>query len=323
MIRSFYLDKSGKVRTDLSTDEIRNVLSSDGTLWVDFCRPSRKESVLLSEVFRFHPLAIDDCLRPAFRPKVDAFDDHVFLIGHGPDVMARSQELRTLELDAFLGPNFLVTIYQVPLRSIVDTLEQCEKAPKRMLERGADFLLYTILDQMAENYSPILRRAEAQVAEIENKVLAAGSRGEILTELMRLRHDLLGLRRVIAAQRDATNLLAHQPPPIISERARVYFRDVVDLYRRVLDVIEIQRDALTGARDTYLALISNRMNEVMKTLTIMAMIMLPSTVVSGIFGMNYDLLPANQWPYGFVFAIGVMICISGGMLYFFRRKKWL
>ena len=323
MIRSFYLTSDGDVRTDLSPEDIKAALESDGVLWVDFFRPTREESALLSEVFHFHPLAIDDCLRPAFRPKVDAFEDYIFLIMHGPDSTGRGHELRSQELDAFLGPRFLVTFHHVPIRSIVNTLQQCEKAPARTLGRGTDFVLYTILDQMAENYSPSLSRTEAEVTRIEEQVLEARSRGEILPELMRLRRELLNLRRVIAAQRDAVNLLTHQAPPIISDRARVYFRDVVDLYRRVLDVVEIQRDALAGARDTYLALISNRMNEIMKTLTIMATIMLPSTVVSGIYGMNFQLLPIREWRGGFLFAIGLMVCISGSMLYFFRRKKWL
>jgi len=205
----------------------------------------------------------------------------------------------------------------------VNILKQCERSPAQSLGRGADFLLYTILDQMAENYSPILGRAEKRVTELEEKVLIAREREQVLSELMSLRRDLLNLRRVIAAQRDAVNLLAHQSPPLISARAQVYFRDVVDVYRRVLDAIEAHRDALAGARDTYLALISNRMNEVMKTLTIMATIMLPSTVVSGIYGMNFRLMPDNDWPLGFGFALALMAAISGSMLYFFRRKNWL
>jgi len=108
MIKSFFLKKDGGVDTDLSREEIRNAIGSDGTLWVDCFRMNREESSLLSDVFAFHPLAIDDCLRPAFRPRVDAFDDHLFLIGHAPDLVTRGRELRTLELDAFLGSNYLV-----------------------------------------------------------------------------------------------------------------------------------------------------------------------------------------------------------------------
>jgi len=324
MIRSFYLAKSGQARTDLSTGEIREALAEGGALWVDFFRPTRDEAAMLSEVFGFHPLAIDDCLHPAFRPKVEFFDDHLFLICHGPDLAGRGHEVRTLELDAFLRPNCLVTFHQVPLRSIVNTLEKCEKAPEQALGFGADFLLHTILNEMAENYSPILRRAEARVAEVEETVLEAKGREDILPELMSLRHDLMSLRRVIVAQRDAVNLLVSQPPGVVTERAQVYFRDIVSLYRRVLDVIDIQSDAMAGARDTYLALISNRMNEIMKTLTIIALIMLPATVVSGIYGMNYELVPGGtNWRFGFVFAIVLMAAISGVMFWFFKRKKWL
>ena len=323
MIRSFHLAPDGEARTDLSTEEIRQALESGGTLWVDFFRPTREESALLSDVFKFHPLAIDDCLHPAFRPKVDAFEDYIFLIGHGPDPAPLGHELRTLEIDAFLGPSYLVTFHQVPLRSIVNTLQKCEKSPKQVMGFGADFLLYTILNEMAENYSPILRRADARVAEIEETVIHDRAEDEILPEVMSLRRDLMNLRRVIVAQRDAVNLLAQQPPPIIRERAQVYFRDVVNLYLRVLDVMDIQRDALAGARDTYLGLLSNRMNEVMKTLTMMATIMLPATVVSGIYGMNYQLLPHRDWPGGFAFAIALMAAISGSMLWFFKRRKWL
>ena len=133
MIRTFHLTEAGEVRTDLSADEMREALTSGGTLWVDLFRPSRQESELLSQVFRFHPLAIDDCMRPAFRPRVEAFEDHFFLIMQGPDLASRESQLRTLEMDAFLGRNFLVTVHQVALRSVLNTTQQCERAPAETL----------------------------------------------------------------------------------------------------------------------------------------------------------------------------------------------
>ena len=189
--------------------------------------------------------------------------------------------------------------------------------------RGADFLLHTILDEMADNYSPYLRRIQTQVVEMEETILRGEAKQEILADLVRQRRRLLNLRQVIAAQRDAVNLLTHQGPPLISRRAHVYFRDVVDLYQRLLEMTEIQRDALAGVRDTYFTMISNRANEIMKTLTIIATIMLPLTVVSGYYGMNFDEMPEFGWKHGYVFALGVMACIAGGMLYYFRRRKWL
>ena len=323
MIRSIYLSEAGEVRRDLQADEIKAVLQSEGTLWVDFFRPSREEVAWLSEVFGFHPLAIDDCTRPTFRPKVDAFKDHLFVIVHGPDLAARGRELRTLELDAFLGTNFLVTFHQVALRSIVQTLAQCEKVAEQTLGRGADFLLYTILDQIAENYSPILGGAEVQVAQLEETAAQGDTRENILPELMQLRRDFLKLRRVITAQRDAVNLLFQQGGPIIRPGHQIYFRDVVDEYQRVLDVTETHRDALTGARDTYFAMMNKRSNDVMRVLTIMAAIMLPATVVASIYGMNFKYMPELAWKHGYVFSLGLMACIAGGMLYYFRRKKWL
>ena len=241
----------------------------------------------------------------------------------GPDLASREPQLRTLEMDAFLGRNFLVTVHQVALRSILNTTQQCERAPAETLARGTDFLLYSILNEMAENYSPGLSRVEDQVAQIEEQVLKGEGGDEVLPELMRLRRGLLKLRRVILAQRDAVNLLAHQSAPIITDRAKVYFRDVVDLYQRVLEVIEIQRDALVGARDTFLTMLSNRSTEIMKTLTLIATIMLPPTVVASIYGMNFDIMPEIEWRYGYVFSLGLMAAISGGLLYYFRRKKWI
>ncbi len=323
MIKSFHLSESGQVRTDLTPEDIAEALKGQGILWVDFFRATREESALLSDVFHFHPLAVDDCLRPTFRPRVDVFDDHLFIVVHGPDLATRDRELRTLELDAFLGRNFVVTFHGTALRSIVQFTEQCEKAPQRTMGRGADFLLYSILDQMAENYTPILNRAEAQAARIEESVLAGKAGGEILPELVRLRRSLLNLRRVITAQRDAANLLTHQGPPLVSDRAKVYFRDVVDRYQRVLEITEIQREVLGGARDTYLTMNSNRATEIMKTLTIIATIMMPLMAVSSHYGMNFRYMPELGWKYGYLWALGLMACIAGGMLYYFRRKKWL
>jgi len=323
MIKSFHLSPPGEVRTDLSPAEMTQALKGDGVLWVDFFRPTREEAALLSEVFQFHPLAVDDCLRPTFRPRVDVFDDHLFVIVHGPDLAIRDKELRTLELDAFLGRNFLVTVHQVALRSLVQFAEQCQRAPQQTLERGADFLLYSILDLMAENYSPILGRAESRSAHIEERILAGAAGGEILTELVHLRRSLLHLRRVITAQRDATNLLTHQGPPLVSDRARVYFRDVVDRYQRILETIEVQREVVNGARDTYLGMTSSRANEIMKTLTLIATIALPLMLVSSHYGMNFKNMPELAWRYGYLWALGLMTCIAGGMYYYFRRKKWL
>ena len=324
MIRTFYLTETGAVRTDLSREDIVAALDSSGVLWVDFFRATREEIALLSEVFRFHPLAIDDCLRPVFRPKVDSFDDYLFLILHGPDLSAqRTRGLRTLEVDIFLGRNFLVTFHQVAARSVQQILEQCEKDPAQTLSRGADFLLYTLLDQMADNYAPILSRAEAQVAQLEENVLKGEAGKEVLPEMTRLRREMLNLRRVVTAQRDAVNLLANQSSDLVRERARVYFRDVVDLYQRALEVIEIERDALSGARDTYLTTISNRTNEVMKMLTLIATVLFPMTVISGIYGMNFKNMPEIEWSYGYPFALALMLGIGGVMIAYFHRKKWL
>jgi len=321
MIRSFHLTETGEVRTDLSRDEIAAALRSKGVLWVDFFRATREEQRLLGEVFHFHPLAIEDCLHPVFRPRVDSFDDHLFLIVHGPDVATRRRELRTLEVKAFLGKNYVVTFHRVPLRSILLAQEQCEKAPKKLLGRGADFLLYTILDEMAENYTPILSRSEQQVTQIEDNVLK-GEREDVLSNLMKLRRNVHNLRRVISAQRDAVNLLARHGEPLISKHAGVYFRDVVNIFQRVLEQIETQRDALANVRDTYLSMSANRTNETMKTLTVMATVMLPATLVSSFYGMNLK-MPEFNWTWGYPFAVGVMVAITGGMLYYFKRKKWI
>jgi magnesium transporter len=324
MIRSYYLTETGEVRTDLTREEIVQALASSGVLWVDFFRATREESALLSEVFHFHPLAVDDCLRPVFRPKVDAFEDHLFVITHGADPAAqRSRGLRTLEMDAFLGRNYLVTLHQTTLRSTQQLIEECDRATKLTLSRGPDFLLYMILDRMAENYAPILSRLEAQVAQLEDHVLKGDVSGDILSELMRLRREMLHLRRVLFAQRDAIGLLSHQGGPMVSERARVYFRDVVDVYQRAIEVIEIERDALSSARDTHLTMISNRTNEIMKVATIVATILFPMSIITGIYGMNFKHTPEFDWKYGYPFALGIMVVVALSMAYYFRRKRWL
>lgn len=323
MIRSFFLTAADEVRTDLSREEISEALKSDGVLWVDFFRATREEQSLLADVFNFHPLAIEDCLHPVFRPRVDSFEDHLFLIVHGPDLATRKRELRTLELKAFLGSHYLVTFHRVPLRSVLSAQEQCEKASKKLLGRGADFLLYTLLDQMAENYTPILSWSEEQVQQIEEDVLQSKKQEEILPSLMRLRRDVLNLQRVIAAQRDAVNLLAGHGEPLIRKHAGVYFRDVINIFQRVLEQTETQRDALAGIRDTYLSMSANRTNNIMKTLTIMATLMLPTMFVSSYYGMNFK-MPEFDWGVrGYVFAVSAMVAVTGGMLWYFRKKKWI
>ncbi len=289
-------------------------------VWLDMEKATPEEASLLSTCFNFHPLAIEDCITETLLPKIDNFGDYLFLVLHG-SLAAVDQAFATSEINFFLGRNYLVTYHDEPSRSINRAKDRClKKGPAMTL--GADFLLHDILDGMVDHYFPVLDRFDQAIEKIEEEIFSNPKR-EILNEIIGLKKEVMALRRVTGPQREILNRLSRDKFRVISSKAAIYYRDVYDHLVRIADLSDSYRDLVSGTLDSYLSQISHRLNEIMKVLTIFTATIMPLTLITGIYGMNFEHMPELQSRYGYFAVLGVMLVVGVGMFWYFRRKKWL
>ena len=296
---------------------------STGVLWVDLEAPGEADYAWLTARFPFHQLAIEDCRHGVQRPKIDEYDDHLFFVFHavaGPSAGGESGP-ETVELDGFLARRYLVTVHDDPLPSIQLVRQRIADNPA-VLARGADDIFYAIIDSVVDLYFPILDDLDLRLDQIERDLFGRFSRNT-LQEIFTLKKVILRLRRFAIPQRDTLSFLVHHEHEAIDERTRYYLRDVVDHLNRVADSLEIYRDLAVGAADTYVSQISNRTNDTMKVLSIIATIMLPLNFLAGLYGMNFEVMPGSRSPHGFWAMVAIMVLLAGGLLAVFRHKRWL
>ena len=292
------------------------------SLWVDMLAPGDVERRLLLEVFHFHELAVEDAMAEVHHPKIEAYDNFLYLILHGIEAAKRQKGIVTHDVDFFLGRNFLVSVHQAPSRSIEAELEVCARH-HHILAEGPGNLLHRIVDRMVDHYSPEVDRLEERIESLERAVFERPQKNP-LRDILKLKADVATLRRVALPQRDALARLARREFPQISEALGYKFRDVYDHLVRLTDEAIFLQDRVTGLLDAHLANTSNRLNQVMKVLTVIATIFMPLTVLTGMYGMNVTL---PHFPGGdgtqFWWITGIMAVISGTMLWMFRRLEWL
>ena len=333
MLTAFIL-KDGRVSRDTSAAALSAaVRDAETVFWLDLSKPTDEELSLLDDVFGFHPLAIEDTIGYSQRPKIESYNHvgdacrsgYFYMVFHGPDLESFRQKLRTKELDLFVSDRYLVTIHDEQMRSVSEILARAEADPRRVLERGTDVILYSILDHMVDHYEPILDYLQDALDALEERALAR-PKPDVLTEISFKKRELLNLRRIVAPQREVVAQLTRGEVPFIREGTRVFMRDVQDHLIRVVEMVELYRDLVVGARDIYLSSLSNRLNEVMKTLTMMTVIAIPLTVITGFFGMNFEVpgfKDTLESPTGFWLAMLCTLLIISGIIFWFYRKGWL
>lgn len=301
---------------------LRSLISEkDRITWVDMERPAPLEIELLDTCFNFHPLTIDDCLSPRHQPKIDNYGEYLFLIVHEVLPDSSEREFKTGELDIFLGRNYLVTYHRPKLRSIDAIKERVEKNPKPLF-RSADFLLETVLDEVVNFYNPVLDQFDRRISTFEESVLEE-TKKDALPEIFSLKRNLTRLRRICTQQLELLTHLIKDGYDEILPVSVPYLSNVRDHLIRISDLTDSHRDALSDLVEAHLLTSSNKANEVMKVLTMFASIMLPLTVITGIYGMNFQAMPELHWKYGYLFAMGLMVAVATGLIFFFRRRKWL
>lgn len=295
--------------------------ASGATLWVDLKAPGDAERRLLSEVFGFHPLSVDDAVSALQFPKIETYPGYLYVVLHGIDAKPQRTQFATRDVDFFLGRNYLVTVHDGDSRSINAVSEVCTRH-EHVLTEGPVALMHRIVDRMVDNYRPVFEEIEARLGNLEDDAFAGQER--LSLRVMKLKRDVSSMRRVLVPQRDAIGRLARREFSAISDEMAYRFRDVYDHVVRLSEEAVLFQDRITGIFEVNLSSVSNRLNQVMKLLTVMSTIFLPLTVLTGMWGMNIALptFPGGEdvqfwWIFGLMFAI----CVA--MLAFFRRNKWL
>jgi magnesium transporter len=300
-----------------------HLTEAEGALhWIDLEDPTVKEAAILENPFHFHPLAIEDCLSEVHHPKVDDYDDYLFFIVHGIRFDAPTDQFITRELDIFLGKNYLVTHHRGPMRSIAAARELCGKNLQAAMPRGVDFLIHQILDQMFEHYFPALDAIEDKIQLVQVEVFEKPTR-ETLERIFALKRDALQLRRICQPQREILHRLSRGEFKGISPKAAIYFRDIYDNLYRIVDASFTYQDLIQGTLDAYLTAVSNRLNETMKRLTVFGAVFAALTVITGVYGMNFDYMPELKWRYGYLMVWALMAAITAGLLVLFKKKEWI
>ncbi|MBI2187631.1 MAG: magnesium/cobalt transporter CorA [Acidobacteria bacterium] len=319
---TIFVHRNGDTTTAAQVDPAWLEPSSSVTLWVDLVAPGEQEARLLSDVFHFHPLSVEDALSEIHHPKIEPYPNYLYLILHGIDVDNRRGGFATRDVDFFLGRNYLVTVHDGHSRSIARWKEVCEHH-EHVLAEGPAALLHRIVDTMVDNYRPEIDALEEQLDELE-EIAILGRRQNLVRQILLLKRDLASLRRVVLPQRDAVGRLARREFPQINDEITYRFRDVYDHFVRMSEEAMLFQDRVTSILEAHLTTISNRLNVVMKVLTVISTIFLPLTVLTGMWGMN---IPLPMFPGShtaqFWWVAAMMATIAAGMLAVFWRKRWM
>ena len=311
--------RGGKAQQHEDTSAIASLAGGgDGLLWVDLVDPEEDDLACIQEQFDLHPLAMEDVRKHHQRPKLDQYPTHAFVVAYSSDLQ---------EVDFFVGDHWLVTVREHDQ----DGRAWDDAGARTRFERltpevaTVGFLLYVLLDELVDGYFSAADQAEDALEEVEDRIFESdgAEAGEVHQRLFQVRRRLVGFRRVVVPLRDVVQALLRGEVEAVDQEARVHMQDVYDHVLRVVDQLDAHRELVGNAVDANLAMMSNRMNEVMKRMTSWGAILLGSTLVAGIYGMNFEHMPELGWEYGYAMALGIMALLTITGYRYFKRKDWL
>jgi magnesium transporter len=330
MIRILARLADGTVKAEVQPTELAALRSDPAVmLWVDLMPANGEEHAaerMLLEQFGFHTLAVDDALSETHVPKVDDWRDYIYIVLHAVRFEPATRRLHTLELDAFVGKNYLVTHHTEKISSMEAIWAATCREPRRLAE-GTDNLLYQIVDTLVADYMPLVDQLDDWIDEVENEIFKKPT-PHTLVRIIRQKRRLVAMRRSLSALREVLNKLARDDYAVIDPRDRVYFRDVYDHVVRLYEIVESMRDLISGSLDTYLSVTSNRTNEIMKTLTVVNVIFLPISFLAGFWGMNFfadEFAVQPDWPTRWLFwiTLAAMVVLPTSMYAWVKLRRWL
>jgi magnesium transporter len=292
--------------------------------WTNIEKPRPDNIEVLRRNYNFHPLDLEDCLSKIERPKIDEYEDYLFIVMHFPVYDADQRISKPSEVDFFIGAGYLVTVHDGilgPIYQLFDDCQRYERTRAKHMGRGASRLLYSVIDALVDYCFPILDKVDSNIHMIEEEVFTENMR-RVVQDISIVRRDIIALRRIIRPQIAIVANLEQKDRPFIREDLDVYFGDIVDHLNKAWDILEDHREVVEGLSETSDSVISYRINEVMRILTIISVVLLPLTLLSGIYGMNIA-LPLARDPLAFIFIVGLMILMAGGMVFYFKHRGWL
>jgi len=276
----------------------------------------------IGNYFEVHPLILEDILNTDQRPKMENFDKYFFFIVKMLYFDEKLQEVHTEQVSLILGENFVIS-FQESIGDVFDSIrERIRNSKGRIRSRGTDYLIYALLDAIVDNYFIILEKIGENVESMEEDLISNPT-PSTLQDIYNLKREMIYLRKSVWPLREVISGLQREESALIQESTDIYLRDLYDHTIQVIDTVETFRDMVSGMLDMYMSSVSNKMNEVMKVLTIFAAIFIPLTFVAGIYGMNFDIMPELHWQWGYLMVWIIIICVTLSMLIYFKRKKWL
>ena len=321
-VRFLLCTEHGVAQSDLVPDDIDRFIAVPGNvLWLDLDTSINSDLSLLAREFNFHELAIEDTIRQAQRAKIDHYDGFNFIVFYAVDPECTPDALQFTQVSMFVARNYLVTVHYGRLAAIEESATRWRTNVAK-LERDMGALLYSLLDTIVDDYFPVIDGVSDVVEEIEEAVFERFS-NDALQKIFHLKKSLLQMRRVVAPERDVINVILRRESPVFSEASFVYFQDIYDHLARVTDSIDIYRDLLASAVDAYLSMSSNRLNEIMRTLTSYSIPLMVGAMLAGIWGMNFEFMPELGWRLGYPLALSLIFGSAFGIMLYFRRRKWL
>ncbi len=322
-VRILTLRASDTAPRDANADELPTLLAEPDTVtWIDMVDPKESEQKILLEVFKLHPLVIEDMIADAPTPKIERFDGYLYMVFHGlVEGAEKTGEPKTCDLDVFLGRNYLVTSHgeSFPAEKVVRSQVRSDASAFR---QGPAYLCYLVVEHMTERFLPLMERLDHEIDQLETDIVRTQS-PKVLETVFDLKHKLQKLRRVGLHQKEMLNRLGRGDFELIPNEVRPFYRDAYDHFVRVVDLNDSFREIVSGAMDAYISMQSHRMNEIMKVLTLISTIMLPLTFIAGVYGMNFEVMPELHYRYGYFIAIGAMLITAVAFFLYFRRKGWI
>jgi magnesium transporter len=299
-------------------------LTADGLTWVDLTSPTPEEAGELAERFGWHALDLEDVLSRRQRPKIDEYPEYFFVVLHFPAYDKAVQRLNAAELDVFLGPDFLITLPNVELLPVTRLFRRCqedEELRQTLFSKGSGYLLYHVLDDLFDYCFPILDKIGHKLDSIEDDMFE-GAAEEVVRDISNVKQEIISFRKIIKPERSTLRVLEGRVQRFLPQDLEVYYDDIVDAAERIWDLLDNYKEVVEALEDTNESVISHRQNDILRILTVFSVVLLPLTLITGIFGMNVT-FPGFETEHAWWAIVGVMVAVLSGLLGFFRYKRWI
>ena len=306
-----------------SVDEILSLKKKFSVTWLNVTGVHDEKIIRkIGECFNFHPLVLEDIVNTTQRPKIEEYDDYLFIVLKMINIESDTKEIVMEQISLIVGEDYVISL-QEREGDVLDALRQRIRFGKgKIRKEGSDYLLYGIIDCVVDYYFTVLENVGESIEDLEDTLMQTSNQ-ELLNRIYALKRELVFMRKSIWPMREVVSTIQHSDHPIFKKETSIYFRDIYDHTIQIVETVETFRDMMTGMLDLYLSTVSNKMNEVMKVLTIFAAIFIPLTFIAGVYGMNFEFMPELKWRFGYALWWIVAVILIVGMVIYFKRKKWL